>query len=59
VYFNVTVHDLDTTRAFFQDLFAWKFEGYPMPYPAGTGFDAFHPAHHTTAREAGTPPAVV
>lgn len=31
-YFDLTVHDVAQARAFFQALFGWKFERFPMPY---------------------------
>lgn len=31
-YFDFTVHDVDQARKFFQAVFNWKFERFPMPY---------------------------
>lgn len=31
-YFDFTVHDVDQARKFFQAVFDWKFERFPMPY---------------------------
>ena len=31
-YFDLTVADLDTARAFFERVLGWKFEKFPMPY---------------------------
>ena len=32
LYFDFTVSDLDQARAFFEQVFAWRFEKFPMPY---------------------------
>jgi uncharacterized protein len=32
VYFDLTVGDLSKARAFFEAVFGWKFERFPMPY---------------------------
>ena len=31
-YFDLTVHDVGKARRFFEDIFGWKFERFPMPY---------------------------
>lgn len=31
-YFDLTVHDIGQARKFFEEIFAWKFERFPMPY---------------------------
>lgn len=31
-YFDLTVHDVGQARKFFQAVFDWKFERFPMPY---------------------------
>lgn len=31
-YFNFTVKDLDTAKTFFEHVFNWRFEKFPMPY---------------------------
>jgi predicted enzyme related to lactoylglutathione lyase len=31
-YFDLTVHDLNQAREFFQRVFGWRFEKFPMPY---------------------------
>ncbi len=31
-YFDLTVHDIGQARKFFQAVFDWKFERFPMPY---------------------------
>ena len=31
-YFDLTVHDLGAARAFFERVFGWRFERFPMPY---------------------------
>jgi predicted enzyme related to lactoylglutathione lyase len=31
-YFDFTVKDLGQARAFFESVFDWRFEKYPMPY---------------------------
>lgn len=31
-YFDLTVHDVAQAREFFQAVFNWKFERFPMPY---------------------------
>jgi uncharacterized protein len=30
-YFDLTVHDLGRARQFFQEIFNWRFERFPMP----------------------------
>ena len=31
-YFDLTVHDVGQARKFFQEVFGWQFERFPMPY---------------------------
>lgn len=31
-YFDFTVKDLDTAKTFFEHVFNWRFEKFPMPY---------------------------
>lgn len=31
-YFDLTVHDVGAARAFFEKVFGWWFEKFPMPY---------------------------
>lgn len=31
-YFDLTVHDVGQARTFFQSVFGWQFERFPMPY---------------------------
>ena len=31
-YFDLTVHDLNQAREFFQSALGWRFEKFPMPY---------------------------
>ena len=31
-YFDLTVHDVGQARKFFEEIFGWKFERFPMPY---------------------------
>lgn len=31
-YFDLTVRDISQARKFFQELFGWRFEPFPMPY---------------------------
>ncbi len=31
-YFDLTVHDVGQARAFFEKIFGWRFERFPMPY---------------------------
>jgi len=31
-YFDLTVSDLGQARAFFESVFSWRFERFPMPY---------------------------
>lgn len=31
-YFDLTVRDLGQARAFFEKVFGWRFEKFPMPY---------------------------
>ncbi len=31
-YFDMTVTDLDHARRFFEQVFGWRFEKFPMPY---------------------------
>jgi predicted enzyme related to lactoylglutathione lyase len=31
-YFDFTVHDVGAARAFFEKVFGWRFERFPMPY---------------------------
>lgn len=31
-YFDLTVHDLSRARRFFEAVFGWQFERFPMPY---------------------------
>ncbi|HZR03733.1 MAG TPA: VOC family protein [Burkholderiales bacterium] len=31
-YFDLTVRDLAQARAFFESVFGWRFEKFPMPY---------------------------
>ena len=31
-YFDLTVHDLDSARRFFEHALGWRFERFPMPY---------------------------
>lgn len=32
-YFDLTVTDLPAAKAFFESVFGWTFERFPMPYP--------------------------
>ncbi len=32
VYFDLTVHDVGEARKFFEAVFGWQFERFPMPY---------------------------
>lgn len=32
VYFDFTVHDVGQARKFFEAVFGWQFERFPMPY---------------------------
>ena len=32
IYFDFTVKDLDTAKTFFERVFDWRFEKYPMQY---------------------------
>lgn len=43
-YFDLTVHDVGQARKFFEAVFGWQFERFPMPYEyyriqAGPGAD--------------------
>ncbi len=31
-YFDLTVHDVSQALKFFEEIFGWKFEPFPMPY---------------------------
>ncbi len=31
-YFDLTVKDVNQARTFFQEIFGWRFERFPMPY---------------------------
>jgi predicted enzyme related to lactoylglutathione lyase len=31
-YFDLTVNDIEAAKAFFEGLFGWRFEEFPMPY---------------------------
>ncbi len=31
-YFDLTVHDVGQARTFFEEVFGWRFERFPMPY---------------------------
>ena len=31
-YFDLTVHDVGRAREFFEKIFGWRFERFPMPY---------------------------
>lgn len=31
-YFDLTVHDVDKARSFFEQVLGWRFERFPMPY---------------------------
>ena len=31
-YFDLTVNDIGAAKAFFEGLFGWRFEEFPMPY---------------------------
>ena len=31
-YFDFTVNDVEAAKAFFEGLFGWRFEEFPMPY---------------------------
>lgn len=31
-YFDFTVHDVGQARKFFEEIFGWQFERFPMPY---------------------------
>ena len=31
-YFDLTVHDVGQAKEFFEEIFGWRFERFPMPY---------------------------